>query len=83
MTTFWRSWVWSLWKADSFGEAVAVFEEIRSLPDVAHRAFVHALMALNRLAEAQEQLDALIRSKEAPDWALDYAARIAFQAQTR
>ena len=65
--------------AGSFGDAVAVFEKVRSFSDLASRAFVHALMALNRLAEAQTQLDAVIRSEEAPDWVLDYAARIAFQ----
>ena len=67
-------------RAGSFGDAVAVLGEVRSLPDVACRAFVHALVALNRLSEAQTQLNALIGSEEAPDWALDYAARIAFQA---
>ena len=66
--------------AGSFGDAVSVFEEVRSFPEAARRAFVHALMALNRLAEAQAQLDAVISSGRAPDWALDYAARIALQA---
>ena len=66
--------------AGSFEDAVSVFGEVKIFSDVARRAFVHALMALNRLAEAQRQLDVLISSEEAPDWVLDYAARIAFQA---
>ena len=64
-------------------QAVSIFEELSVVPAEATRAFVHALVDVNRLLEAQQMIDVAVGHGTMHDWVLHYAAQIALRRNDR
>lgn len=58
-------------------EAVRLFHDAIPFPPKAEQHYVHALVAVDRLADAQERLDRLAADGHMADWAVAFAAQIA------
>jgi hypothetical protein len=65
-------------RGDALG-AVRVFGDAAPIPTHGRQAFVHALIAIDRIADAQSELDELGRTGQLPDWAIEYAAQVAIR----
>ena len=69
----------ALVRSGRHAEAIAVFNEVagQAIPEEARRAYVLALMRLNDLVRAQEQIDVMAASGPLPAWAIGVAVDIA------